>query len=62
MLNIDLAPTFLDIAGVKVPDHMDGSSVLPILKNTIESDKPEDKQKIEWRHTFLIERGYHLIE
>ena len=57
MLNIDLAPTFLDIAGVKVPDHMDGNSFLPILKNSIQRDKPSDKEKIEWRHTFLIERG-----
>ncbi|CAG2174820.1 unnamed protein product, partial [Oppiella nova] len=63
VLNIDLAPTFLDIAGVKVPDHMDGSSVLPLLKRTIESNKSDvevKKPTTEWRHTFLIERGYSL--
>ncbi|XP_054153780.1 putative extracellular sulfatase Sulf-1 homolog isoform X2 [Oppia nitens] len=63
VLNIDLAPTFLDIAGVKAPDHMDGSSFLPILKNTYKtellnkSDGETTHQKINWRHTFLIERG-----
>lgn len=31
VLNIDLAPTLLDLAGVSVPDHIQGRSLLPIL-------------------------------
>ena len=32
-LNIDVAPTFLEVAGVPVPEDMEGSSFLPILRS-----------------------------
>ena len=49
VLNIDLAPTFLDIAGVTVPPHMDGKSILPLILDRHRNIK--DK----WPDTFLIE-------
>jgi N-acetylglucosamine-6-sulfatase len=31
ILNIDLAPTLLDLAGVEIPEYMQGRSILPLL-------------------------------
>ena len=47
VLNIDLAPTFLDIAGLEKPPHMDGKSIIPTIRN----------EKRKFRHQFMIERG-----
>lgn len=49
VLNIDLAPTFLDMAGVATPPHMDGRSFLPLLLNRHRHIKET------WPDTFLIE-------
>ncbi|KAM8704157.1 hypothetical protein ACLKA7_008712 [Drosophila subpalustris] len=49
VLNVDLAPTFLDMGGVPTPPHMDGRSILPLLlsRNRIVRDS--------WPDSFLIE-------
>ncbi len=44
-LNIDLAPTLLDLAGAPVPDSMQGRSLAPLLKG----------ERPRWRNSFLIE-------
>uniref|UniRef100_A0A182PCU3 Extracellular sulfatase SULF-1 homolog n=1 Tax=Anopheles epiroticus TaxID=199890 RepID=A0A182PCU3_9DIPT len=49
VLNVDLAPTFLDIGGVAPPPHMDGRSILPLVLNRHRAAL--DK----WPDTFLIE-------
>lgn len=45
VLNLDLAPTILDLAGAKVPAEMQGRSWKPLLEG-----KPT-----EWRHAFFYE-------
>jgi len=49
-LNVDLAPTLLDLAGVPVPEAMQGRSVVPILQGKTPGD---------WRTDFFCE---HLFE
>lgn len=43
--NIDIAPTFLELAGLKAPGNMDGKSYLPLLKGAT----------IPWRDSLLYE-------
>jgi len=62
-LNIDLAPTLLELAAVPAPSSMQGRSLLPVLQG-----KPHT-----WRKSFLIEyysdkvfprvlqMGYHAV-
>lgn len=53
VLNIDLAPTFLDLAGLKTPDSMDGRSILPLVRH--DRHRKNAVQTSEWRNEFLIE-------
>ena len=46
VLNLDMAPTLLDIAGVKIPSEMQGKSVMPIA---------EGKHVADWRKDWLYE-------
>jgi N-acetylglucosamine-6-sulfatase len=43
--NIDIAPTFLALGGLKAPSHMDGQSYLPILQG----------DKVAWRDNLMYE-------
>jgi arylsulfatase A-like enzyme len=47
--NIDLAPTFLDLAGLPIPSSMQGRSLAPLLRG----ESPDD-----WRKTVYY-RYYH---
>jgi len=48
-LNIDIAPTILNLAGLEIPDHMQGESLLPLIKG----------HTPDWRKEFFYE---HLFE
>jgi N-acetylglucosamine-6-sulfatase len=46
VLAIDLAPTFVELAGGKLPAQYQGRSLVPVIKGATPSD---------WRNSFLIE-------
>jgi N-acetylglucosamine-6-sulfatase len=43
VLNMDFAPSLLDLAGVPVPDAMQGASFMPVVRG----------EKVEWRDAWL---------
>uniref|UniRef100_A0A8R1V4T6 Sulfatase N-terminal domain-containing protein n=1 Tax=Pristionchus pacificus TaxID=54126 RepID=A0A8R1V4T6_PRIPA len=47
--NIDIAPTIVDMMGGKIPEKMDGRSMLGLIS--------EEREEVSWRETLLIERG-----
>lgn len=55
--NIDYAPTFLDAAGIEVPDDIQGRSLLPVFKNG-------GKAPADWRkglYYFYSGEPYHNV-
>ncbi len=49
-MNIDFAPTFLDLAGLKVPDEIQGRSLVPILNGG--GKTPGDWRKAVYYHYY----------
>ena len=48
VLNIDIAPTIFDLAGVRIPKSVQGKSLEPLIQG----------KKVAWRHDFLYEHRF----
>jgi len=55
--NLDFAPTFLDLAGVPVPEDMQGLSLVPLLKD----ENPSDLRKSIYYHYYEFP-GAHMVK
>jgi len=53
-LNIDLAPTLLDLAGLEVPAQMEGISLVPILRN------PQQPGRKDWLYEHFMDFPYRI--
>jgi len=58
VLNLDFAPTFLDLAGAQVPDDLQGRSMRPLL----EGEQPEDWRKAMFYHYYEYPHGWHSVK
>ena len=57
VLNLDLAPTFLDIAGVEIPADMQGKSLVPLFS------KPQnDKWREAIYYHYYAHNSWHLVQ
>jgi arylsulfatase A-like enzyme len=55
ILNVDIAPTALDLAGVKVPSSMHGHSFVPLLKGD------ESNWRKDWLYEYFEYPGPHSV-
>jgi arylsulfatase A-like enzyme len=55
-LNIDIAPTILDIAGVSIPSEMDGMSLYPILSGA----KSPSREDFFMEHVEIVNVDYPI--
>ncbi len=57
VLNVDFAPTFLDLAGIEVPADMQGTSFVPVLGG----DTPADWQTSMYYRYWMHRDGAHNV-
>ena len=58
MINLDFAPTFLDYAGITIPDDMQGESMRQLLKG----EKPINWRNEVYYHYYEYPKGGHDVK
>jgi arylsulfatase A-like enzyme len=58
VLNLDFAPTFLDFAGVNIPEDMQGAS----LRSVLNGKTPEDWRTSIYYHYYEYPHGWHKVK
>jgi len=56
VLNTDIAPTFLELAGVRIPERVQGRSLVPMLKG----EEPQSWRK-DWLYEYYEYPGPHDV-
>jgi arylsulfatase A-like enzyme len=56
VMNLDLAETFLDIAGIEVPADMQGRNIVPVLKG----QTPDDWRKSVYYHYYEFPQPHYV--
>lgn len=56
VMNLDVAETFLDIAGVEIPADMQGRSLVPVLQG----QTPDDWRKSVYYHYYEFPQPHHV--
>ncbi|KAH6669738.1 N-acetylglucosamine-6-sulfatase [Plectosphaerella plurivora] len=56
--NVDFAPTFLDLAGVRIPSYMQGDSFLQVLAGHTPHDWQQVAYHRYWMHRDIIHEAY----
>lgn len=56
-LNVDVGPTFLELAGVEVPGEMQGASIVPLLRG----ESPDDWRQSMYYRYWMHRDGAHNV-
>jgi arylsulfatase A-like enzyme len=60
--NLDLAPTFLEAAGIKIPKDIQGESIVPLLKGGSKFRKAAYYHYYEYPGIHAVKRHYAIVK